>query len=111
MTFDEICRRAAGRRRYNAQRRQAAQQRLDPVQAMLDAGLSLAEIASRLHVSRPVVSRAAKRIEWARRVRPAHRRLILVATDAEIDMLQPFELVTWVRMMDNKHKRKVVKCH
>jgi IS30 family transposase len=95
----------------NALRRQAARQRFDEIAAMLDAGFSQAEIASRLNVNPSVISRAVKRITWARRARPVHRRLILSATDAEIDMLQPFELVTWVRMMDNKHKRKVVKCH
>lgn len=107
LTFDEVCRRASGRRRVNALRRQTARQRLDVIAAMLDAGLPQAEIASRLDVNPSIVSRAVKRIRWARRARP-HRRLILAATDAEIDALRTFELSMWLGMMDTRHKRKAV---
>lgn len=105
MTQDEIRRRAGGRRRFNAMRRQAAQQRLDQIAAMLDAGLSQAKIASRLDVNPSMVSRAVKRIKWAQRVRPSHRRRIVESTDAEIDTLRDFELVAWLRMMDIRHRR------
>lgn len=111
MTFDEVCRRAAGRRRVNALRRQAARQRHDAIAAMLDAGLTQVEIASRLKVNPSVISRAVKRIKWARRARPAYRRLILTSTDVEIDTLKDFQLAQWLHAMDNKHKRNVVKCH
>jgi predicted transcriptional regulator len=64
MTFDEICRRAGGRRRYNAARRKAADKCRSDVARMLcqygrhKRGVQ-ARIARELGVSEATVSRAA----------------------------------------------------
>lgn len=62
LTWDQICRRAGGRRAYNAQRQFAAAFRLKEVAALLCDGLHQAEIARRLCVHPSTVCRDVKKL-------------------------------------------------
>jgi len=57
LTWEQICRRAGGRRAYNAQRRFAAAYRTKEVAELLRDGLHQAEVARRLGVSKATICR------------------------------------------------------
>lgn len=62
LTWDQICRRAGGRRAYNAQRQFAAAFRLREVASLLRDGHHQAEIARRLGVHPSTVCRDVKKL-------------------------------------------------
>lgn len=82
MNWDSICRRAGGRRRYNAQRQhQAALRRLRVGALMNQLGWFThgvpAEVARQLGVSRSTVCRDLKAIEGGAPRSPSGRRITL----------------------------------
>lgn len=68
MSFDEVCRRASGRRHYNAVRRFTAAMRLGQVARLMNAGLTQRAIAGELHLHPATISRDCKRLHllWGR---------------------------------------------
>lgn len=69
MTWDQVCRRAGGRRKYNALRQMDAQlRRAEVARLLIDEGFHLrhrgaqARVARRLHVSEATISRDVRAI-------------------------------------------------
>ncbi len=92
LTFDQICRRAGGRRRYNLARKQAAEARLQRVEAALSSGQNPARaererLASVLAVTVSTINRDVRRLQMTRRLEESVERLF----PAEENYLQEWE--------------------
>jgi hypothetical protein len=74
MTFDEVCRRAAGRRAYNRQRRRARQRRISQLITLLAADSTIPNrtLAAACKVHESTISRDLK---FIRRVKREYRRM------------------------------------
>lgn len=98
LTCEQVNRRAGGRRRYNAQRQQAAAARLESVWRLANQGHTQRLIGAALHVHASTISRDLKRLGL---LMSMHYDLAEVArmTVHQVDHV-PYK--SWIRILHTK---------